>query len=420
MFRLLIVLISAFYLSVGFAATPLNYGSEYQHHSKVMQQQRRYMVSLPERYQISQLKYPTLYVIDGDFQFHHVANTARHLARMGKIPPVIVVGVANQGPQDYLKSNTWSIEESPEYGGIKQFSNYIRQELIPLIDRQYRTNQSRALAGYSLGGLFVNYEYLTPDTPFDRFIAMSPSLWFDDYRLIEDYATHFKSAESKVYAPIFLSVASEKGMGVKKLVEVFKQDAPEKLQWTFKEYPDESHFSTALPALYDGFQFLWPNFFIDVESMMAHEDYLKVFELLAEKKAGWGGAPITWLQSYTFSKYVFYSKQQDKIPQIIESAKKQFPESANLILLDLVLGHNRKQQFQQAEVLLNSVAGENRNNAKWHYLMSVAQKGLEKPQKMQKYHQKALSLAKKQQLESWEYWEMEPYLSQSITKTKAN
>lgn len=80
--------------------TPILSGYMYEHQSEVLDQNRRYMVSLPERYHSNNRHYPTLYVIDGDFQFQHTSALVTNLSRMGKIPPMIVIAVANQGQQD--------------------------------------------------------------------------------------------------------------------------------------------------------------------------------------------------------------------------------------------------------------------------------------------------------------------------------
>ena len=83
------------------------------------------MVSLPERYYASERHYPTLYVIDSDFQFQHTSALVTNLSRMGKIPPMIVIGVANQGQQDYILHTTWEAGNNKEYGGASLFKKYL-------------------------------------------------------------------------------------------------------------------------------------------------------------------------------------------------------------------------------------------------------------------------------------------------------
>ncbi|WP_444994932.1 alpha/beta hydrolase [Aliikangiella sp. IMCC44359] len=404
----LFLLINCFVALNLVAKQPLIYGDSFEHQSKLFNEKRRYMVSLPESYQITQRSYPTLYVIDGDFQFHHVANTARHLARMGKIPPMIVIGIANQGSRDYLLSNTWPIKGEEEYGKIEKFSEYIKVELIPTIESNYRTNSKKAIAGYSLGGLFVMYSYIDKNSPFNAFLAMSPSVWFDDYGFKERFNQYLKH-HPKESKPLFISLASEQGMGVDGVVNVLKKRAAKNLRWQYKHYPNETHYTTALPALYDGLVFLAPNYFTDLGELLDIGDYQAVWRHFAKKKELWSGFQFEWLQSYTLGKYMFASKQQDKMNEALKNAKILFPQSINELSLNFALALNKNKMPQKAFELLKEIETENQNSAKWHYQMSLALESLGKNVSAKKHHATALDLARKQNLESWEYWELEPY-----------
>ena len=90
---------------------------------------------------------------------------------------------------------------------------------------------------------------------------MSPSAWFDDNSLPGKLSPLLK--QGKLTSPVFISLAREEDMGVDKVIEVFEQSAPASLKWQYKHYPNENHFTTALPALYDGLQFLAPNYATD-------------------------------------------------------------------------------------------------------------------------------------------------------------
>ena len=180
MLRLLFIIVMLF-TTYSQANEPIVSGHIMSHHSKLLQQERRFMIDLPENYHDNELNYPTLYVVDGDFQFQHVSAVVKNMTRMGKIPPMIVIGISTQGNADYIYQTTWAINDEPVYGGTSVFYQYIKQELVPHIDRDYRTNNNRILSGYSLGGLFTTYAMVQNNTPFNAYLAMSPSYWFDDY-----------------------------------------------------------------------------------------------------------------------------------------------------------------------------------------------------------------------------------------------
>ncbi|WP_065188061.1 alpha/beta hydrolase [Shewanella woodyi] len=384
--------------------TPIVSAHEYQHHSQILAQKRRYMVSLPERYQINQRDFPTLYIIDADFQFQHVSSIVKHLTRMGKLPPMIVVGIANQGDDDYLKTTTWPDGKDDAFGGAAQFHTYLKQELLPTIDAQFRTDDRKALAGYSLGGLFTLYSMMQTQTPFNAFLAMSPSAWHDGNSLPGKVEPLLK--QGKITSPVFISLANEEGMGVEKLIQVFEQAAPEKLNWQYKHYPNENHFTTALPALYDGLQFLAPDYAIDGTDMLAIGDYKQVLAHFSQQQKNWAGFQFEWLTAYQFAKYLFWSKQLDEVDNVLKAVKTQFPESFANVSIQLAKGFNKKQDFKRVAQLLNGVKAEGETLPGWHKQMSIYYKSTDKPELAKQHQEQALMLAKKYDLESWEVWEL--------------
>ncbi|GAA6173306.1 hypothetical protein NBRC116592_29760 [Colwellia sp. KU-HH00111] len=366
------------------------------------------MLSLPERYYSNNRHYPTLYVIDGDFQFQHTSALVTNLSRMGKIPPMIVIGVANQGQQDYIYHTTWAADDNPEYGGAPLFNRYLEQELMPLIKQNYRTNSQQALAGYSLGGLFTTYAMMQTNSPFNAFIAMSPSAWFDGESLTKKLPAYISTLKTTP-STLFLSVANEEGMGVRKLVEALKEKnkANNEWNWQFNTYPEETHFSTAMPALYDALTFLAPNYYVDPQEMMKLENYHQVLDVFEKKKASWAGFRIEWLQAYQLAKYMFWSKQSADIDDFLKEVSRRFPESHTEVSIQLAKGFNIKKQPKRAQQLLLAIEKTSANNPLWHRQMSLSYAGLENKAKEQAHQSKALSLAKKHQLPTWLVWELQ-------------
>lgn len=390
-----------------YAETPLVLGHTYTFDSAIMADQRRVMVALPERYHASKRRYPTLYVIDADFHFDYVAATARNLARMGKIPPLLVVGVATNGQADYIQTSTWSIAGEQDYGGAEVFQSYLAEELVPRIDRQFRTSGDRAIAGFSLGGLTVLQSWLATNSPFNAFLAMSPSVWFDDYA-IQTRAAKRLAGKNAPDAPLFLSLANERQMGVRELVETLDTQAPQPLRWAFKHYPEETHFSTALPALMDGLTFLTPNHFIDMRELMQHADYSQVFDLFVAKQSQWAGYQFDWLQAYTLGKYFAASQQLDRLPEAMAKARQLFPESHTELVIQAAKAMLKADRPAEAQQLLHSAQAEGELQADWHQQLSKSYYAQGQDALAKKHHQQALALAKQHQLASWEWWELEP------------
>ncbi|HVT43180.1 MAG TPA: alpha/beta hydrolase-fold protein [Thermoanaerobaculia bacterium] len=101
-------------------------------------------------------------------------------------------------------------------GGGAKFSRFLSEELIPLIDRSYRTiPRRRSLMGHSYVGLFTAWTLLTETNGlFDRFLIVSPSLWYDE-RMIFSLE---KKLERKLSGRVYLAVGSREGNAERDMV----------------------------------------------------------------------------------------------------------------------------------------------------------------------------------------------------------
>jgi predicted alpha/beta superfamily hydrolase len=103
----------------------------------------------------------------------------------GFIPELIVVGVTwggiNPNPdslraRDYTPTNEIRTKQS---GGADKFLLFIKDELFPFMEKNYRVNDDRTLMGCSLGGLITLYAFLTHTDMFTGYAAASPAVGWD-------------------------------------------------------------------------------------------------------------------------------------------------------------------------------------------------------------------------------------------------
>ncbi|MCH7334303.1 alpha/beta hydrolase [Acinetobacter modestus] len=143
--------------------------------------------------------FPVLYVLDGNATFDSAANIAKSMGsaanRLGLSPVVIVaIGYPKQSTFDVEKraldytpqaSAEFQKQAKYSYGGADQFIQFIEKELKPAIQTKIKVNTlQQSLFGHSFGGLFVLHTFMTHPETFQRYIAASPSLWFDNYALL--------------------------------------------------------------------------------------------------------------------------------------------------------------------------------------------------------------------------------------------
>lgn len=163
--------------------------------SKNVQERRTINVWTPPGYPTATDSLAVLYMADGGIaeDFPHIAQTVSDLVAANKIPPVILVGIENTqrrrdltGPTKVKKDK----EIAPVVGGSAAFRMFIKDELFPEINRRYRTSNERSVIGESLAGLFVMETFLQYPQMFDRYIAIDPSLWWNDHYLVKNAAKY--------------------------------------------------------------------------------------------------------------------------------------------------------------------------------------------------------------------------------------
>jgi predicted alpha/beta superfamily hydrolase len=219
--------------------------------SAVLNEEREVLVHLPVGYETEpDRRYPVVYVLDGSSQDVHTASTAALMARINLMPPVIVVGIPNvsgEGRQrDYTPpSMAMEIDEpNGPRGGADRFLTFLKTELIPDIDRRYRTTSERMLAGHSRGGLFVAWSLMADPGLFQVRFAHSPALWREDAAIagmLDQYLTATPGLASFFYMSLGTKENAEMTAGFERVRAVLESRAPKRLRWRADLVPGAVH-----------------------------------------------------------------------------------------------------------------------------------------------------------------------------------
>jgi predicted alpha/beta superfamily hydrolase len=164
--------------------TPLEIGRTYRIASRTLGETRVIDVSLPTSYRSdSTRRYPLLLVLDGEYEHQIAASIARFYAETGQVPEMIVVGVRNTNRQrDMTTPAVGGFQVPPEVGeagGAERFLSFLGDELLPDLDRRYRTAPLRVITGHSLGGLLAIYALGNRPDLFVGYVLMEPSAWWN-------------------------------------------------------------------------------------------------------------------------------------------------------------------------------------------------------------------------------------------------
>ncbi len=145
---------------------------------------REFWVSLPDGYREAGKRFPVIYMMDGEINFNSgCIGGVRHAAQMEQIPDFIIVGIRNtdRGKDIYPEPVTYA-DGSKEGGRANQYLDFVREELIPKVERTYRTDGYRVLYGTSNTGFTAVYALLSSPSTADAYVAASATLSIPYFR----------------------------------------------------------------------------------------------------------------------------------------------------------------------------------------------------------------------------------------------
>ena len=214
---LLIVFINLYFITVSYASENIVFAKTHQLTSVILGEQRSFSVYLPPSYNENPNKvYPVIYLLDGD-QTHlkAVAGLVETLSTdrlEQQIQQAIIVAIPNSKnairERDFTPTNVdWTfngklLERFENIGNALNYSAFFEKELIPLINKNYRTSTKRVLIGESFGGLFASYVLLTNHALFTDYLIIDATyLWDNNYlnRYFNDNQFINKQLNGNVY-----------------------------------------------------------------------------------------------------------------------------------------------------------------------------------------------------------------------------
>jgi predicted alpha/beta superfamily hydrolase len=235
-------------------AAPLVIGQTFTMQSNVLGETRRLNVYLPAGYaQSATQRLPVLYMPDGGLgeDFLHVAGLVQILVADGSMRPFLLVGIENTERRRDLTGPTTSASDqkiAPRVGGSAAFRKFIRQELMPEIQRRYRTTPETAIAGESLAGLFVVETMLLEPAMFNTYLAFDPSLWWNNGQLANRAPTLLKSYAGAPMRAYLATSSQGDTTATRQLSAALNQEAARGFGSRYRAMSEETHQTIYHPA----------------------------------------------------------------------------------------------------------------------------------------------------------------------------
>lgn len=247
-------------------------------YSKSLKEYRKIYVQLPADYNSDKnIKYPVVFVLDGEVFLPTVSDVQNYYSG-GYTPEMVIVGISNDKNRmrDLTTSKVTEMYGSPfnhKNGEAVNFSKFIEIELIPFVENKYPVTNFRTLIGHSYGGLFTIYSLIHQPELFSNYLAIDPSLDWDNQKLLNE-AQDILSSNDYNGKSLFMSLGGQLNMQDSKITidnvmqdksdftlfprsniafaDIVKQNNKNGLFFDWKYYPKDLHGTIAFPSIMDG------------------------------------------------------------------------------------------------------------------------------------------------------------------------
>lgn len=332
-------------------------------YSEILSESRKVYIQIPSSFNPSKnQKYPVVFILDGEI-FLPTVNEVQNYYSGGFTPEMVLVGIANDKNRvrDLTTSTIttkYGMPFNEKNGEADNFRNFIEKELIPFIESKYPVTNYRTLIGHSYGGLFTISTLIHQPNLFANYLAIDPSLDWNDQKLLKDSKEIIATHNYKNKA-LFMSLSGQLHMQNSQITidnvmqdttdftlfsrsniafsNMVKQNAKNGISFEWKFYPRDIHGTIPFPSLMDGLILLFEWYQMEntdkINSFDTPKDELFSIIKHREKKLkehfGYSEPPYPE-ELLNMSGYMNMDMQQpEKAKMYFELATEYYPGSAN-------------------------------------------------------------------------------------------
>ncbi|WP_431134703.1 alpha/beta hydrolase-fold protein [Psychroserpens mesophilus] len=344
-------------------------------YSKVLDESRKIYVQLPASYTPEKNQnYPVVYILDGEI-FLPTVNDVQNYYSGGFIPEMVLVGIANNKNRvrDLTTSTIttkYAMPFSEKNGEAINFGKFIEKELIPFIESNYPVTNYRTLIGHSYGGLFTMSTLINQPNLFANYLAIDPSLDWDNQKLLKEAQDAF-AKQNYTNKALFMSLSGQLHMQNSQITidnvmqdvsdftlfarsnitfsQLVNKNAKTGLSFDWKFYPKDIHGTVPFPSIMDGLISLFEWYQMENTDKInsfdtSKEDLfstIKYREEKLKKHFGYTEAPYPEELLIMLGYMNMDMQQPEKTKMYFEFAVKYYPKSAST--------HNSMADYYEAQ-----------------------------------------------------------------------
>ena len=311
--------------------------------SKVLNEERTLLISLPEGYDNSKQTYPVLYVLDGEKGTLVEAVASANPYANSYCPEMIIVAIKiTRRNRDVLPGT----DTSP------RFLKFITEELFTYIKKEYRADDNqRILYGASNAGVFVLFSFLDNPDNFSGYIASSPTIcWRKEFMINKTKELLAKNININKF---FYIIYGDKDFKVvvdtlEVYLPLFKKLKQKGLRLQTKYIPEEGHvpvgsLQLGLLAMYEGY--IYPDEKRKTEGL----DSLKAYYARYSNKVGYVVNPPLNVLTRLGQWFLLEKKNYKESCNVLEYALQLYPDDfvCTVILAMAYWGDNSLDQAKK-------------------------------------------------------------------------
>ena len=222
-------------------------------------------ITLPASYDSSSKSFPVLFYMDANLKSgNKLRDIINEFNKEGKPVNAVFVGVGHFTNYHVLRrrdfitpfikvQNDSLTSDDKNYGQGENFYLFLKNELAPYIEKNYKVNSNRTVIGHSLGGLFAFYCLFKKERLFTHFVSLSPALWIN-HGNIYDFEKKYRQDSVGLHANLYLYVGGAEKFnyiltGAQKMRDHLVKDPFPGLHFEYHEFKGETHNSEVPLAL---------------------------------------------------------------------------------------------------------------------------------------------------------------------------
>ncbi|TDT47027.1 hypothetical protein CLV90_1096 [Maribacter spongiicola] len=266
-FVILYILLSGVQTTFGQNETDIIVGSKFVFKSIILDEERTCLISLPDSYNNSSevdKKYPVIILLDGYTHFKTASGIVHFMGsnrnRNNLMPESIIIAIENVDRERDFTFTKIKTKRPNNMGGGRIFLNFIEKELVPYIDKKYKTESFRTLVGHSLGGLLTLNSYMDENSVFNAYISIDPSIWWNE-EMMKNKVDSISSIS--LDKKLYIATANQGEANYERnkqrhdsLYTLITKKSDKPLNIEIEYFEKENHRSVPLVALYEGLKYI--------------------------------------------------------------------------------------------------------------------------------------------------------------------